>query len=101
MWAGKFRILQITCCYFLSIGHSLRERLGVLGALNMSRYIKGYSDILSLEIVPYESFTRHELPALLGTPSVDGHMMKKLGISGVRLWRPDMVRRAFFIRMTL
>jgi hypothetical protein len=31
-----------------------------------------------LAIVPSESFTRHELPALLGTPLVDGHLEKKL-----------------------
>jgi hypothetical protein len=37
-----------------------------------------YSDVLSLDIVPSESFAGHELPALLGTPLVDGHMKKKL-----------------------
>jgi hypothetical protein len=46
--------------------------------LNMGRCIKGYSDVLSLDIVPSEFYTRHELPALLGTPSVDEHMEKKL-----------------------
>jgi hypothetical protein len=30
-----------------------------------------------LDIVPYESFTRHELPALLGTPLVDKHIEEK------------------------
>jgi hypothetical protein len=60
------------------LGHPLRKRLGVLGELNMGRCIKGYSDVLSLDIVPSESFTRHELPALLGTPLVDGYMEKKL-----------------------
>jgi hypothetical protein len=50
----------------------------VLWALNMGHYIKGYSDVFSLHIVPSESFTRHELPALLETPLVDGHMKKKL-----------------------
>jgi hypothetical protein len=44
----------------------------------MGRCIGGYSDVLSLDIVPSESFTRHELPALLGIPLVDGHMEKKL-----------------------
>jgi hypothetical protein len=44
----------------------------------MGRWIKGYSDVLSLDIVHFESFTRHELPALLVTPLVDGHMEKKL-----------------------
>jgi hypothetical protein len=56
----------------------LRKRLGVLGALNMGRCIRGYSDVLSLDIVPSESFTRHELLALLGTLLVDGNMEKKL-----------------------
>jgi hypothetical protein len=55
------------------LGYGLRERLGELGALNMGCCIKGYSDVLSLDIVPSESFTRHERPAL-----VDGHMEKKL-----------------------
>jgi ribonuclease HI len=50
----------------------------MLGALNMSRRIRGYSDVLSLDIVPSESFTRHELPALVGTLLVEGHMEKKL-----------------------
>jgi hypothetical protein len=59
---------------FYRLGHPLRDRLGVLGALNMGCCIKGYSDVLSLDIVPSESFTWHELPALLGTPLVDGHM---------------------------
>jgi hypothetical protein len=44
----------------------------------MGRCIKGNSRVLSLDIVPSESFMRHELPALLGTPLVDGHMEKKL-----------------------
>jgi hypothetical protein len=50
----------------------------VLGALNMGCCIGGYSDVLSLDKVPSESFTRHELPALIGTPLVEGHMEKKL-----------------------
>jgi hypothetical protein len=50
----------------------------VLGTLNMGRCIKRYSDDSSLVIVPSESFTRHELPALIRTPLVDGHMEKKL-----------------------
>jgi hypothetical protein len=44
----------------------------------MGRCIKGYSDVLSLDLISSESFTRHELPVLLGTPFVDGHMKKKL-----------------------
>jgi hypothetical protein len=49
---------------FCRLGHPLR--LGVLGALNIGQCIRRYSDVLSLDIVP-ESFTRHELLALLGT----------------------------------
>jgi hypothetical protein len=60
---------------FYRLGHPLRERLGVLGALNMGCCIGGYSDDLSLDIVPSESFTRHELPALIGTTWVEEHMV--------------------------
>jgi hypothetical protein len=63
---------------FYRLGHLLRRRVGMLGALNMGRCIRGYSDVLSLDIVPSKSFTRHELPALLGVPLVDEHMEKKL-----------------------
>jgi hypothetical protein len=70
-----FRLLVAA---FYPLNHPLRESLGVLGALNIGRSIRGYSDILSLVIVPSESFTRHELPALLGTPLVDGHMNRNL-----------------------
>jgi hypothetical protein len=73
---------------FYRLGHPLRERLGMLGALNMGRCIRGYSDVLSLDIVPSESFTRHELPAVLGTLLVDGHMEKKLVKKCIHYWRP-------------
>jgi hypothetical protein len=63
---------------FYRLGHSLRERLGLLGALNIGRCVGGYSDVLSLDIVPSDSFARHELPALLRTLLVDKHMGKKL-----------------------
>jgi hypothetical protein len=86
-------VLQTTCFKYFGIffdsglrwsaslyrlDHPLREKLKVLEALNMGRCIGGYSDVLSLDIVASESFTRHELPAILGTPLVDGHMEKKL-----------------------
>jgi hypothetical protein len=71
----KFRYLVAA---FYRLGHPLRKRLGVLEALNMGRCIKGYFDVLSLDIVPSESFAQHELPALLGTPWVDEHMKMKL-----------------------
>jgi hypothetical protein len=41
--------------------------------MNMSRCIQSYSDVLSMDITPSESFTRHELSALLSTPLVDVH----------------------------
>jgi hypothetical protein len=47
------------------------------GAQKIGRCIRGYSDVLSLGIAPFESFTWHELSALLDTPLVDGHMEKK------------------------
>jgi ribonuclease HI len=67
--------LRYLVASFCRLGHPLREMLGVLGALNIGR---GHSDVLSLDIVPSESFTRHELPALVGTPLADGYMVKKL-----------------------
>jgi hypothetical protein len=63
---------------FFRLDQPLRRRLVVLRPLNMGRYIKGCFDVLSLDIVPPESFTLQELPALLGTPLVDGHMENKL-----------------------
>jgi hypothetical protein len=44
----------------------------------MSRCIQGYSNVLSMDITPSESFTRHALSALLGTPLVDVHMEKAM-----------------------
>jgi hypothetical protein len=38
---GNFRYLVAA---FYRPGHPLRERLGVLGALNKGHFIKGYSD---------------------------------------------------------
>jgi hypothetical protein len=40
----------------------------------MSHCIQGYFSVLSMNITPSESFTRHELSALLDTPLVDMHM---------------------------
>jgi hypothetical protein len=79
VWFGKGSVSGIEDCIgsdgIYTMGYS---ELGVVGALNMGRYIIEYSDVLSLDIVPSESFTRYELPALLGTPLVDGHLEKKL-----------------------
>jgi hypothetical protein len=63
---------------FYRLEHPLKEMLGLLRALSMCRCIKGYSDVLSLDIVPSESFKRYELPAILGIPLVDGHMEEQL-----------------------
>jgi hypothetical protein len=89
------RLAHLNFRYFVAafyrLGHPLRERFG---ALNMGCCIKGYSDVLSLDIVPSESFTRHELPALLGTPLVDGHMKKNLKMfmrRCIHWWHPASV----------
>jgi hypothetical protein len=80
--AEKFAYLNFRyfVAAFYQLGHPLMERLGVMGAgaPNMSHCIKGYSDVLSLDIVPSESLMWHELSALRGTPLVDGHMEIKL-----------------------
>jgi hypothetical protein len=44
----------------------------------VGRCIVGYSDVLPLNIVSSESFTRHEMPALLATHFVDYHMERAL-----------------------
>jgi hypothetical protein len=58
--AEKFAYLNFRylVAAFDRLGHPLRERLRVLGALDMGRCIKRYSDVLSLDIVPSEYFTR-------------------------------------------
>jgi hypothetical protein len=49
---------------FYRLGHPLREKQRALGIMNMNRCIQGYSNVLSMDITPSESFTRHELSAL-------------------------------------
>jgi hypothetical protein len=44
----------------------------------MGRCISRYCDDSSLDLISSESFTRHELPALLGTPLVDQQLEKNL-----------------------
>jgi hypothetical protein len=44
--------------------------------------MRGYSNVFSMDITPSESFTRHELLTLFGTPLVDMHMENAL--AGVR-----------------
>jgi hypothetical protein len=51
---------------FYRLGHPLRDKLEVLGALNM------------VDLVASESFMGPELPPLLGTSLIDGHMEKEL-----------------------
>jgi hypothetical protein len=63
---------------FYRLGHPLREKLSDLGTMNMSRSTQGYSNVLSMNITPSESFTRHELSALPGTPLVDVHIENAL-----------------------
>jgi hypothetical protein len=45
-----------------------------LGELNLGHCIAGYSNVFPLNIVSPESFTRHDLPALLATYFVGDHM---------------------------
>jgi hypothetical protein len=45
-----------------------------LRELNLGRCIAGYSDVFPLNIVSSETFTRHNLPALLATHFVSEHM---------------------------
>jgi hypothetical protein len=59
---------------FYRLDHPLKRRLETLGELNLGRCIAGYSDVLPLNIVSSESFTRHDLPALLATHFVGDHM---------------------------
>jgi hypothetical protein len=49
----------------------LKKRLENLKELNLGRCIAGYSDVLPLNIVSSESFTRHDLPALLAAHFVE------------------------------
>jgi hypothetical protein len=60
---------------FYRLGLPLREKLKDLGTINSSRCIQGYSNVLSMDIIPSESFTRHELSAFLGTPLVNVHWL--------------------------
>jgi hypothetical protein len=49
------------------LDHRLKRRLETLMELNLGCCIVGYSDVLPLNIVSSESFTRHNLPALVAT----------------------------------
>jgi hypothetical protein len=65
---GKIRILelQIPCCCFLLIRPPFEAEAWSAGSAEHGSLHQGiYSDVLSLDIVPSKSFTRHELPAPL------------------------------------
>jgi hypothetical protein len=57
---------------FYRLDHPLKRRLETLRELSLGRCIAGYSDVLPLNIVASESFTRQDLPALLATHFVSG-----------------------------
>jgi hypothetical protein len=59
---------------FYCFDHPLKRRLETLGELNLRRCIAGCSDVLPLNVVPSESFTRHDLPALLAANFVGDQM---------------------------
>jgi hypothetical protein len=67
---------------FYRLSHPLRGKLRDMGTMNMSRCYQGYSNVLSMDITPSKSLTRHELSALLCTPFVDVHIENTL--AGVR-----------------
>jgi hypothetical protein len=58
----------------MEYGSTPNNCLGVLGGILPLAEKFGYYDALSLDMVPSESFTRHELPAFLGIPLVDVHL---------------------------
>jgi hypothetical protein len=56
----------------------------------LDRCIGCYSDVLPLNIVSSESFTRHDLPALLATHFLSDHTVRTL--SGVQIFGGDSTR---------
>jgi hypothetical protein len=75
----NFRYLVVV---FYRLYHLLKRRLETLGELNLGRCIAGCSDVLPLNVVPSESFTRHDFPALLAAHFVSDLMEGAL--SGVQ-----------------
>jgi hypothetical protein len=55
---------------------TVKRSLETLEELNLGRSIAGYFDVLPLNIVSSESFTRHNLPALLATNFVGYHRVQ-------------------------
>jgi hypothetical protein len=76
------RFVYLSSSYLVAVlyrlGHPLREKLRDLGIMNMNRCIQGHSNVLSMDITPSETFTRHKLSVLFGTPLVDVHMENAL-----------------------
>jgi hypothetical protein len=67
---------------FYCLYHPLKRSLETLRELNSGRCIADYSDVFLLNIVSSESFTRHDLPVLLASHFVGGHIEGAL--SGVQ-----------------
>jgi hypothetical protein len=67
----------------------LKRSLETLRELNLGRCIVGYSDVLQLNIVSSWSFTRHNLPTLLGDHFVGNHMERAL--CGIQISMYSMV----------
>jgi hypothetical protein len=67
---------------FYLLDHPLKRRLETLRKLNLGRCIAGYSDVLPMNVVSSQSFTQHDLPALLAAHFVGDHMERAL--SGVQ-----------------
>jgi hypothetical protein len=62
---------------FYRLDRPLKRKLEIPRELNMGRCITGYFDVLPLNIVSSESFTRDEVPALLAHFVAD-HMERAL-----------------------
>jgi hypothetical protein len=64
--------LRYLVLVFYRLDLPLKIRIEILKELNLGRCIAGYSDVLTLNIVSSESFTRHDLPALMAAWSFYG-----------------------------
>jgi hypothetical protein len=61
---------------------TVKRSLETLEELNLGRSIAGYLDVLPLNIDLSESFTRHNLPALLATNFVGYHRGSDIYVFG-------------------
>jgi hypothetical protein len=95
----NFKYLVAVFC----LDHPLKKRLKTLRQLNLGRYIASYFDVLPLNIVLSESFTRHDLPALLASHFVSDHMEGELSGLQTYLYSMElgMLHRWFFMRISL